>query len=138
MARLANLGYLWPALAGLAWSLRSGVVLAHDADLVPPRPVSTPAPAWPGGHAERHDVVVPVILVVSPDGSVTSVEVEGGVSPQLDAAATLLMMPDLFHYWLTGEQVAEYTRVATETIAGFAGPDGVGVPGRALLVAGTA
>ncbi len=38
----------------------------------------------------------------------------------------------------TTEQVAEYTRVATETIAGFAGPDGVAVPGRALLVAGTA
>ena len=33
--------------------------------------------------------------------------------PQLDAAATLLMMPDLFHYWLTGRKVAEYTIAST-------------------------
>ncbi len=33
--------------------------------------------------------------------------------PQLDAAATLLMMPDLFHYWLTGRRVVEYTIAST-------------------------
>jgi rhamnulokinase len=33
--------------------------------------------------------------------------------PQLDAAATLLMMPDLFHYWLTGRKAAEYTIAST-------------------------
>ncbi|HIQ06368.1 MAG TPA: rhamnulokinase [Anaerolineae bacterium] len=33
--------------------------------------------------------------------------------PQLDAADTLLMMPDLFHYWLTGRKVAEYTDATT-------------------------
>jgi rhamnulokinase len=33
--------------------------------------------------------------------------------PQLDAAATLLWMPDLFHYWLTGRTVAEYTIAST-------------------------
>lgn len=33
--------------------------------------------------------------------------------PQLDAAATLLLIPDLFHYWLTGQQVAEYTNATT-------------------------
>ncbi len=33
--------------------------------------------------------------------------------PQLDMAARLLMMPDIFHYWLTGEQVAEYTIAST-------------------------
>ena len=33
--------------------------------------------------------------------------------PQLAAAETLLMMPDLFHYWLTGRQVAEYTIACT-------------------------
>ncbi len=33
--------------------------------------------------------------------------------PQLDAAATLLMMPDLFHYWLTGRKVVEYTIAST-------------------------
>ncbi len=33
--------------------------------------------------------------------------------PQLAAAETLLMMPDLFHYWLTGRPVAEYTIAST-------------------------
>jgi len=33
--------------------------------------------------------------------------------PQLDCAQTMLLMPDLFHYWLSGEQVAEYTIAST-------------------------
>lgn len=33
--------------------------------------------------------------------------------PQLDCAARLLMMPDLFHYWMTGQQIAEYTIAST-------------------------
>ena len=33
--------------------------------------------------------------------------------PQLDAAETLLLMPDLFNYWLTGRTVAEYTIAST-------------------------
>jgi rhamnulokinase len=32
---------------------------------------------------------------------------------QLARAATLLLMPDLFHYWLTGRKVAEYTNATT-------------------------
>ncbi|MDP6777843.1 MAG: rhamnulokinase family protein [Candidatus Latescibacteria bacterium] len=35
-------------------------------------------------------------------------------SPQLDMARTLLMMPDLFNYWLTGEKASEFT-IATTT-----------------------
>ena len=34
--------------------------------------------------------------------------------PQLEMAQTLLMMPDLFHYWLTGRKVTEFT-IATTT-----------------------
>ncbi|MCS7192033.1 MAG: FGGY family carbohydrate kinase, partial [Armatimonadetes bacterium] len=30
-------------------------------------------------------------------------------SPQLKIAKTLLMMPDLFHFWLSGEKVNEFT-----------------------------
>ena len=33
--------------------------------------------------------------------------------PQLEMAKTLLMMPDLFHYWLTGQIAAEYTIAST-------------------------
>ena len=33
--------------------------------------------------------------------------------PQLTAARTLLLIPDLFHYWLTGRTVAEYTNATT-------------------------
>ncbi len=33
--------------------------------------------------------------------------------PRLAAATTLLLMPDLFHYWLTGARVAEYTNATT-------------------------
>ena len=33
--------------------------------------------------------------------------------PQLEAARTLLMIPDLLHYWLTGRTVAEYTNATT-------------------------
>ncbi|HEX6288359.1 MAG TPA: rhamnulokinase family protein [Herpetosiphonaceae bacterium] len=33
--------------------------------------------------------------------------------PQLAAAETLLLIPDLFHYWLTGRKVAEYTNATT-------------------------
>lgn len=40
-----------------------------------------------------------------------SMRVQG--DPQLDAARRLLLMPDLFHYWLSGEQVAEYTIAST-------------------------
>ena len=40
-----------------------------------------------------------------------SMRVQG--DPQLAAARRLLLMPDLFHYWLSGEQVAEYTIAST-------------------------
>jgi rhamnulokinase len=33
--------------------------------------------------------------------------------PQLQTANTLLLMPDLFHYWMTGRKVAEYTNATT-------------------------
>jgi rhamnulokinase len=34
-------------------------------------------------------------------------------SPLLDAAATLLMIPDLFHYWLSGERYVEFSGATT-------------------------
>ncbi|MBZ5545238.1 MAG: rhamnulokinase, partial [Acidobacteriia bacterium] len=60
--------------------------------------------------------------------------------PRLEAAESLLMMPDLFHYWLAGEKAVEYTiattsqmlrcsdrRWAKELLARF------GIPGHFLL-----
>ena len=41
------------------------------------------------------------------------VSMRRGGDPQLDAAHTLLLIPDLFHYWLTGRTVAEYTNATT-------------------------
>ncbi|HKP53959.1 MAG TPA: rhamnulokinase family protein [Chloroflexia bacterium] len=36
-----------------------------------------------------------------------------GRDRQLDMAETLLLIPDLFHYWMTGQTVAEYTNATT-------------------------
>ncbi len=41
------------------------------------------------------------------------VRMQEGDDPQLQAAETLLLIPDLFHYWLTGRKVAEYTNATT-------------------------
>lgn len=78
-----------PLLAScLALSLvatTAGSALAHD--VVAPRPKSQPAAAWPGGKADTHDVVVPVVVTVSEEGKVASAEIEASVSPELDRAA---------------------------------------------------
>jgi rhamnulokinase len=42
-------------------------------------------------------------------------------APQLDAAETLLFMPDLFHYWFTGVKVNEYTNASTSQMIDPAG-----------------
>lgn len=34
-------------------------------------------------------------------------------TPELDAAETFLMMPDLFHYWFTGRKACEFTDAST-------------------------
>jgi rhamnulokinase len=42
-------------------------------------------------------------------------------SPALEAADRLLMMPDLFHYWLCGEKVGEYSIATTSQCYDVAG-----------------
>lgn len=64
--------------------------VAHD-ELIPPVPVTQPPPDWPDGHPEAHDVIVPLVATVAPDGNVVGVEVEASVSPAFDAAAMKAM-----------------------------------------------
>jgi iron complex outermembrane recepter protein len=71
------------ALAAALWV--PSAARAHE--LVPPRPKSQVAPSWPGGKAEAHDVLVPIVVVVAVDGTVERVEVEATVSPAFDDAA---------------------------------------------------
>lgn len=59
--------------------------------------------------------------------------------PQLEAAATLLLMPDLLGYWLTGRKVAEYTNATTTQLVdartrGWSAEllDALGLPGHIL------
>jgi len=71
--------------AGLLTLAISAPALAHD--VVQPKPKTQPAPAWPTGKPDAHDVVVPVVIVVGTDGTVTSAEVEASVNPAFDQAA---------------------------------------------------
>lgn len=58
---------------------------AHD--VTAPKQTSEVAGSWPQGHAEAHDVVVPVILVVGADGRVQDVAIDASVDPAFDEAA---------------------------------------------------
>lgn len=59
---------------------------AHDS-VTPPVPIDQPPPEWPEGHADSHDVILPLLVTVAPDGNVVAVEVEASISPAFDAAA---------------------------------------------------
>jgi TonB family protein len=59
--------------------------LAHE--VTAPQIIEEPHGEWPNGHADEHDVVVPVEISIGPDGTPTDVDVEVPVSPAFDAAA---------------------------------------------------
>jgi TonB family protein len=58
---------------------------AHE--LTPPVPHEQPAASWPEGRASRHDVIVPVLLVVDAEGAVSEAAVEVSLGPAFDAEA---------------------------------------------------
>jgi outer membrane cobalamin receptor len=72
-------------LALLSALLGSREALAHE--IVPPKAVNQPAPTWPKNRAYAYDVVVPLVLLVSADGSVTDVQVEAKLGEDFDALA---------------------------------------------------
>jgi iron complex outermembrane recepter protein len=74
----------WCSLTTALW-LTTATARAHDA--TPPVPLEQPLGAWPGQHAESHDVVVPVVLTVAPDGTVSEAVVEATLDPAFDSAA---------------------------------------------------
>jgi TonB family protein len=49
--------------------------------------IEQPAPSWPKGESANHDVVVPVTLTISPQGTVTDVQVEASLGKDFDRAA---------------------------------------------------
>ena len=63
----------------------SNAALAHEQTA--PVPNEQPRAVWPHGQTSAHDVIVPVIVVVDPEGRVTSALVESSLSADFDAAA---------------------------------------------------
>lgn len=55
--------------------------------LTPPRAIHEVAGEWPDGVAHDHDLVVPVVLVVSADGAVEEATIEAGLGEPFDSAA---------------------------------------------------
>lgn len=71
------------------------------------------------GMAERVDAIIPPIELYErtglqrlPFNTLYQVYAERQ-GDRLPRAATMLLIPDLFHYWLTGKRVAEYTNAST-------------------------
>jgi rhamnulokinase len=50
-------------------------------------------------------------------------------SPLLEATETMLLIPDLMNYWLTGEKACEYTNATTTQLLDF---EGMGLPSHIL------
>jgi rhamnulokinase len=64
------------------------------------------------GRVPRREVFAQTGVQIMPINTLYQLYSMAG-GPQLEAADTLLMIPDLFHYWLTGAKAVEYTNATT-------------------------
>ena len=86
---------------------------ARAASVVPPRPLEQTEPEWPKGKALVHDLVVPLVAVVSREGTVTEVRVETSLGADYDRAAVATVRTWRFSPALSdGKPVSARIRVA--------------------------
>ncbi|HEX5100809.1 MAG TPA: hypothetical protein VFV94_14965, partial [Polyangiaceae bacterium] len=69
---------------GLCFAL--GAAPAHAQTVTPPVPLDPPTAPWPGP-PEDQDIIIPLILTVRADGSVSAAELPAPRDPTYDAAA---------------------------------------------------
>lgn len=102
--------------ASMAGATSTGMARAHE--VIPPKPVAQPAPRWPGGTPDAHDVIVPVELTITANGRVSDVQVEASVGEQFDRAAV-----EAARHWLFQPAVSEGEPVSSKVraIVRFAG-----------------
>jgi TonB family protein len=94
---------------------------AHSPVVTPPKPKAEMSAPWPGGRAESHDVIVPVVVTVNADGTVANVELEASVSKELDLAALEAAKDFTFEpAQQDGEPVAARVRAVVRFRAGAA------------------
>jgi iron complex outermembrane recepter protein len=73
-------------LACLTLVFFAGPAYAHD-ELEAPRPISIVDGQWPPGPVATHDVVVPLLVIVTATGEVNEATVDVSLAPDIDAAA---------------------------------------------------
>lgn len=94
----------------VAGSLCTRPLAAHE--IKKPVVLSEQEPLWPPGVSANHDIVVPVLLTLSPEGLVTEVQVEASLGPDFDKAAI-----DAAQHWTFAPALDDETPVAAKVRA---------------------
>lgn len=87
VGRTAAKRHVTVAIVAFAMGATIGIPHASAHEQVAPMPNEQPVALWPNDQPGPHDVIVPVILVVSEKGEVTSATIEASLDPSFDAAA---------------------------------------------------
>jgi rhamnulokinase len=98
-----------------AWGVDHG--LLDEAGALLGNPIHYRDERWPAAMEAVHDIVSPAELYARTGlqelAFNTIYQLAAARGPQLDAAATMLLIPDLFAFWLSGVRVAERTNAST-------------------------